>query len=227
MREAQLDQKIAFKQGIVQLGLSLNDHQQDQLIAYGDEFRKWNKIHNLSAIDQEEAFLKIHLMDSLATITYLKALIDKDGILPLNPCIADLGAGGGLPGIPLAIALPDWQFVLVEAVKKKAAFLQHIKGKLRLDNVEIIGERIELYANRRPHFADATISRAFTELKNFVNYSKDLIKKDGLVLAMKSQKAEIELAEIPDGWALLKNISLEIPGLQAQRCLLILQSVRK
>jgi 16S rRNA (guanine527-N7)-methyltransferase len=227
MTEVQSDQEMAFKQGLMQLGLELNAQQQDQLIAYGEEFRKWNKIHNLSAIDQDDAFLKIHLMDSLAVTPFLKELVEKDGLLPAHPCVADLGAGGGLPGIPLSIALPEWRFVLVEAVKKKAAFLQHIKGKLRLDNVEIVGERIELYANQHPHFADATISRAFTELKNFVNYSKDLIKKDGLVLAMKSQKAEIELAEIPDGWALLKNISLEIPGLQAQRCLLILQSVRK
>lgn len=219
-------QKEAFQKGLVQLHIELSEKQQELLLAYGQEFRKWNKIHNLSAIDQDEAFLTIHLMDSLALIPHLKTLVEE-GLLPACPQIADLGAGGGLPGIPLAIALPEWRFVLVEAVKKKAAFLQHIKGKLKLENLEVIGERIELFANKRPHFADATISRAFTELKNFVNFSKDLIAENGLILAMKSQKAEVELAEIPEGWSLLKNISLEIPDLQAQRCLLILQSVRK
>jgi 16S rRNA (guanine527-N7)-methyltransferase len=219
-------QKEAFKKGLVQLRVELSEKQQELLLAYGQEFRKWNKIHNLSAIDQDEAFLTIHLMDSLAVIPHLKTLVEE-GLLPAHPQVADLGAGGGLPGIPLAIALPEWRFVLVEAVKKKAAFLQHIKGKLKLENLEVIGDRIELFANERPHFADATISRAFTELKNFVHFSRDLINEKGLILAMKSQKAEVELAEIPEGWALLKNISLEIPDLQAQRCLLILQSVRK
>lgn len=219
-------QKDVFRKGLVQLGLELRESQQEQLFAYGQEFLKWNKIHNLSAIDQEDAFLTVHLMDSLAVVPHLKALV-TEGLLPPAPILADLGAGGGLPGIPLAISLPEWRFVLVEAVKKKAAFLQHIKGKLKLNNLEVIGDRIELFAHERPNFADATISRAFTELKNFVHYSQNLIKKDALILAMKSQKAELELAEIPEGWTLLKNISLEIPDLQAQRCLLILQSVRK
>lgn len=226
MSDVEQIQKESFEKGLLKLGVQLSLAQQNALLAYGQEFRRWNKIHNLSAIDQDEAFLTVHLMDSLAVIPHLKALV-TEGLLPTNPHLADLGAGGGLPGIPLAIALPQWRFVLVEAVKKKAAFLQHIKGKLKLENLEVIAERIELFANERPKFADATISRAFTELKNFVHYSQNLIKEDGLILAMKSQKAELELAEIPTGWNLLKNISLEIPDLQAQRCLLILQSVRK
>jgi 16S rRNA (guanine527-N7)-methyltransferase len=121
-------QKESFGKGLLKLGVQLSPAQQNALLAYGQEFRRWNKIHNLSAIDQDEAFLTLHLMDSLAVIPHLKALV-TEGLLPTNPHLADLGAGGGLPGIPLAIALPQWRFVLVEAVKKKAAFLQHIKGK--------------------------------------------------------------------------------------------------
>jgi len=215
-----------LRQDLKELGLVLTAHQEEQLLSYAEEFRKWNKIHNLSAIDENDAFLTIHLMDSLAVVPQLKRLVDA-GMLPQTPIIADLGAGGGLPGIPLAIVLPEWRFVLIEAVKKKAAFLQHIKGKLRLANLEVIGERIENFAKKRDHFADATISRAFTELKNFIDYSKDLIKSRGLVLAMKSLRADAELSKVTDGWALLENIPMEIPNLEAQRCLLVLQSMRK
>lgn len=215
-----------FKKRIEKLGLSLSSKQEDQLLTYSEEFRKWNKIHNLSAIDQDDAFLTLHLLDSLTVVPHLEKL-SQEGALPKQPCIADLGAGGGLPGIPLAIALPNWSFVLIEAVKKKAAFLQHIKGKLHLQNLDVVPERVELYAQKRGPFADATISRAFTELKNFVIYSEGLVKESGLVLAMKSQKAQLELAEIPENWRLLKNIQLKIPDLEAERCLLILQSMRK
>jgi 16S rRNA (guanine527-N7)-methyltransferase len=147
--------------------------------------------------------------------------------MPASPLIADLGAGGGLPGIPLAIALPDWQFVLVEAVKKKAAFLQHVKGKLGLNNLEVVGDRIEALALARPGFADATISRAFSELRNFVNFSEPLLKEGGLIFAMKSQKASEELMSLPIGWELIGNEDLHVPNLDAQRCLLTLHSVRK
>lgn len=222
-----LDENLdRLRQDLKELGLVLTTHQEEQLLSYAEEFRKWNKIHNLSAIDENDAFLTIHLMDSLAVVPHLKRLVDS-GTLPQTPIIADLGAGGGLPGIPLAIVLPEWRFVLIEAVKKKAAFLQHVKGRLRLANLEVIGERIENFAKKRDHFADASISRAFTELKNFIDYSKDLIKSQGLVLAMKSLRADAELSKVTDGWTLLENIPLEIPNLEAQRCLLVLQSMRK
>ena len=212
--------------GLKRLGLSLTEGQKSALLTYAQEFRKWNKIHNLSAIDEGDEFISLHLLDSLAVVSPL-LLAHKKYSMPVHPVIADLGAGGGLPGIPLAIALPQWKFVLVEAVKKKAAFLQHIKGRLKLDNLEVVGQRIELFSAAKPNFADATISRAFTELKNFVEFSTPLLKSGGLVFAMKSQKAEEEISSLPQGWHVVGNDELTIPNLDAFRCLLTLQSVRK
>lgn len=212
--------------GLKELGLLFSDGQKSALLIYAQEFRKWNKIHNLSAIDEGDEFISLHLLDSLAVVRPLLAAQTKYG-MPQGPVITDLGAGGGLPGVPLAIALPQWKFVLVEAVKKKAAFLQHIKGRLKLDNLDVVAQRIELFSMAKPNFADATISRAFTELKNFVEFSAPLLKSDGLVFAMKSQKAEEEISGLPPGWHVIGNDALNIPNLDAFRCLLTLQSVRK
>lgn len=219
--------KVRLASGIAALELEISEEQQIQLLAYAEEFRKWNRIHNLSAIDAKEEFISLHLLDSLAVAQPLAVNINKHFVEDASLVFADLGAGGGLPGVPLAIIFPKWRFVLVEAVKKKAAFLQHIKGKLRLENLEVVGDRIENLAQERPNFADATISRAFSELKNFVELSKDLLKPSGLIFAMKSQKAEEELAAMPPGWALLDNAPIKVPMLEANRCLLTIQSVRK
>ncbi len=213
--------------GLAALNLSVSSEKQSQLLAYAEEFRKWNRIHNLSAVDANEEFISLHLLDSLAVAEPLMRSLEAQGLVNKHLVFADLGAGGGLPGIPLAIIFPQWRFVLVEAVKKKAAFLQHIKGKLKLENLEVVGDRIENLAQERPNFADATISRAFSELKNFVDFSSGLLKPDGLIFAMKSQKAEEELAAMPSGWVLLDNAPIKVPMLEANRCLLTIQSVRK
>lgn len=216
----------SLDRGLDALKLKLSSEQKGALIRFSEEFRRWNRVHNLSAIDSDIEFISLHLMDSLSVVNHLVEAKSK-WQMPVEPVIADLGAGGGLPGIPLAIALPEWQFVLVEAVKKKAAFLQHIKGKLNLKNLEVVGDRIEALSKARPGFADATISRAFSELKNFVNFSEPLLKEGGLIFAMKSQKASEELLSLPRGWELVGNEDLHVPNLDAQRCLLTLHSVRK
>lgn len=216
----------SLKKGLSALNIQLSSEQEVKMLAFVEEFRKWNRVHNLSAIDEPEEFVQLHLMDSLAVIQCLKDSTNH-GITIENPVIADLGAGGGLPGIPLAIAMPEWTFVLIEAVKKKAAFLQHVKGKLKLSNVEVVGDRIESFSTQRPAFANATISRAFSDLKKFVEFSSPLLKNDGVIFAMKSQKADEEINQLPDGWSVTKNVLLQIPGLEAKRCLLTLHSVRK
>lgn len=212
--------------GLASLNLVLTDDQKSALIRFSEEFRRWNRVHNLSAIDSNEEFISLHLMDSLSVVSNLLSAQAK-WQMNSSPIVADLGAGGGLPGIPLAIVLPNWNFVLVEAVKKKAAFLQHIKGKLNLKNLDVVGDRIENLAKARPKFADATISRAFSELRNFVTFSDPLLKEGGLIFAMKSQKASEELLGLPEGWELIGNEELHVPNLDAQRCLLTLRSMRK
>ena len=121
----------------------------------------------------------------------------------------------------------NFEFFLVEALRKKTAFLQHIKGRLNLTNVHVMEQRIERFAQQMPHSMDATISRAFTELKHFIEYSEPLLKEDGLMLAMKSKKITVELEGLPKGYQVIFNDELQIPYLDAYRCILAIQSMRK
>jgi len=214
------------RQGLELLEISSNSNQINQLITFSSEFFKWNSIHNLSAIHDEDDYLSAHVMDSLAVIQPILKTVRK-GLLPKHAQIADLGVGGGFPGMLLAIFIPDFEFFLVEAIRKKTAFLQHIKGRLKLSNVHVIEQRIEHFAQLRPHSMDATISRAFTELKHFIEYSEPLLKEGGLMFAMKSQKITIELEGLPISYQVIFNDELKIPYLDAYRCILSIQSMRK
>jgi len=214
------------RQGIEVLGISCNSSQINQLVIFTSEFFKWNSIHNLSAITDEDEFLGAHVMDSLAVIPPILKTV-QEGLLSERAQIADLGVGGGFPGMLLAIFIPNFEFFLVDAVRKKTAFLQHIKGRLRLTNVHVVEQRIEHFSQQRPHSMDATISRAFTELKHFIKYSEPLLKEGGLMFAMKSQKIAIELEGLPKGHQIIFNDELKIPYLDAYRCILSIQSMRK
>jgi 16S rRNA (guanine527-N7)-methyltransferase len=214
------------QQGLELLEISFNSSQINQLIIFSSEFFKWNSIHNLSAITDENDYLSAHVMDSLAVIHPIVKTVQR-GLLPEHAQIADLGVGGGFPSMLLAIFIPNFEFFLVEAIRKKTAFLQHIKGRLKLINVHVIEQRIEHFAQQRPHSMDATISRAFTELKHFIEYSEPLLKEDGLMLAMKSQKITVELEGLPKGYQVIINDELQIPYLDAYRCILAIQSMRK
>jgi len=214
------------QQGLELLKVSCSASQISQLIMFSAEFFKWNSIHNLSAINDEDDYLSAHVMDSLAVILPILKTVQK-GLMPEHAQIADLGVGGGFPGMLLAIFIPDFEFFLVEAIRKKTAFLQHIKGRLKLSNVHVIDQRIENFAQQRPHSMDATISRAFTELKYFIEYSEPLLKEGGLMFAMKSQKITIELEGLPISHQVIFNDELKIPYLDAYRCILSIQSMRK
>jgi 16S rRNA (guanine527-N7)-methyltransferase len=214
------------KQGLGQLGLPFTALQLSQLTIFSAEFFKWNTIHNLSAIHSNEDYLGAHIMDSLAVIPSILKTIEL-GFLPKRAQIADLGVGGGFPGMVLAIFLPELNYFLVDAVRKKTAFLQHVKGRLQLSNVTVVESRIERFAKECPGSMDATISRAFTELKNFIEYSQPLLKDKGIMFAMKSQKITSELEEIPDSYHVIFNDDLIIPYLDAYRCILSIQSMRK
>jgi 16S rRNA (guanine527-N7)-methyltransferase len=212
--------------GLGELGLPFTALQLSQLTLFSAEFFKWNSIHNLSAIHSNEDYLGAHIMDSLAVIpTILKTV--KLGLVPKSAQIADLGVGGGFPGMVLAIFMPEFNYFLVDAVRKKTAFLQHVKGRLQLSNVTVVESRVERFAIESPGSMDATISRAFTELKNFIEYSQPLLKDKGVMFAMKSQKITSELEELPDSHCVLFNDELIIPYLDAYRCILSIQSMRK
>jgi 16S rRNA (guanine527-N7)-methyltransferase len=204
----------------------LTDAQIDQVQLFIQEFIKWNAVHNLSAVNNFETLMRAHYLDSMSVVPsvgyYLK---DLDSLAPIK--VADLGSGGGFPSIVLAILLPEINFYAIESIKKKTAFLQTIKIRLKLENYFVVDKRIEAFAKENPNIFDATISRAFTELNNFLDYSNSLIKGESLVFAMKSQRVDEELKRVIGDWRLIKNIELNIPKLDAYRCLLVMSSMRK
>ncbi len=208
---------------IQELGLDLSHQNIADLELFLQEMGRWNRVHNLTAIEGEKESIHLHLIDSIAVLPIMRQFL-----LAPNPQIADLGSGGGLPAIPIAILQPEWHLTLIEAVRKKTAFLQHVRGKLGLRNVEVLSERVEAVAIQRPAQYDAVISRAFTHLARFLDLSLPLLKSDGLVFAMKSKRADEEMQDVcMDDWRLIADEPLHIPNLTVERRLLVLSPVRK
>ena len=209
--------------GIQELGLNLSDANIADLELFLQEMGRWNQVHNLTAIEGEQDSVRLHLIDSIAVLPVMKQFLSE-----LSPKIADLGSGGGLPAIPIAIVQPEWRLTLIEAVRKKTAFLQHVRGKLKLKNIQVLSERVEDVAVQQPAQFDAVISRAFTSLARFLNLSLPLLKPDGLVFAMKGKRADEEMQEVcMDDWQLLADEPLHIPNLSVERRLLVLRPMRK
>jgi len=209
--------------GIEELGLNLSDANIAHLDLFLHEMGRWNQVHNLTAIENEQDSIRLHLIDSIAVLPVIRQFLKS-----ANPKIADLGSGGGLPAIPIAIIQPEWHLTLIEAIRKKTAFLQHIRGKLKLKNIEILSERVENVALQQPGQFNAVISRAFTNLAHFLELSLPLLKPDGLVFAMKAKRADEEMADVDKSqWQLLADEALFIPNLLVERRLLVLTPVRK
>jgi len=209
--------------GIEDLGLGLSGANIDRLELFLQEMARWNRVHNLTAIEDQKDSVVLHLIDSIAVLPIMDQFLGNKTAL-----IADLGSGGGLPAIPIAILRPEWRLTLIEAVRKKTAFLQHARGKLELKNTEILSERVETVAKKRPGEFDAVISRAFTSLANFLELSQPLLRPGGLVFAMKAKRADEELQEVSlDQWQLIADEPLQIPNLKVERRLLVLTPMRK
>ena len=209
--------------GIEELGLNLSDANIADLELFMQEMGRWNQVHNLTAIENEQDSVRLHLIDSIAVLPVLRRFLKTS-----KPKIADLGSGGGLPAIPIAIVQPEWHLTLIEAIRKKTAFLQHVRGKLKLKNIDVLSERVENVAMQQPAQFDAVISRAFTNLARFLELSLPLLKSDGLVFAMKAKRADEEMADVSkDDWQLLADEALFIPNLSVERRLLVLAPVRK
>jgi 16S rRNA (guanine527-N7)-methyltransferase len=209
--------------GIEDLGLELSPSNIADLELFLQEMGRWNQVHNLTAIEGEKDSIRLHLIDSIAVLPVLKRFLKTS-----SPKIADLGSGGGLPAIPIAIVQPDWHLSLIEAIRKKTAFLQHVRGKLKLKNIEVLCERVEDAAVQQPAQFDAVISRAFTNLARFLDLSLPFLKPDGLVFAMKAKRADDEMKDVSmDHWRLVADEPLHIPNLAVERRLLVLAPVRK
>lgn len=194
--------------GVQALGLDIPASGIEKLEAYSGLMEKWNRVYNLTAIRGKERIVSHHLLDSLSVLPHLEA----------KRC-ADVGSGAGLPGIPLAIARPDWEVVLIESNTKKAAFLQQAVIELELSNVAVRAERAE---NLQESGFDLVISRAFSEMGEFARLSRHLCAKGGRLAAMKGQHPEREFANLPPGVKAESIIPLEVPGLEGERHLVIL-----
>jgi 16S rRNA (guanine527-N7)-methyltransferase len=198
--------------GIQALGIALEPGQVAALVTLAAELGDWNERFNLTAITEPADVVDKHLLDSLAALPLLRGLR-----------VADIGTGAGFPGLPLAIANPARRFTLVESTGKKAGFVRHAAGKLRLSNVEVVQGRAEGLRPKTPF--DSVIARALGPLAEFVRVAGHLAGRTGRLLAMKGRPPEEELRALPAGWKALAVHELRVPGLDAERCLVELGRV--
>lgn len=199
--------------GLQALALALSEAQKTQLLTYLSEFHKWNRAYNLSAIRDIDAMLDRHLLDSLSVLKHVQNRAPER--------LIDVGTGGGLPGIPLAIALPDCQIVLLDSAGKKTRFLFHVKTQLGLENVTVENRRVEQYRSEEPF--DIVISRAFASLADMINGCEHLLSPEGLFMAMKGVYPQEELAEVEGRVQLVDSHRLQVPGNDGERHLLELR----
>lgn len=194
--------------GLERLGLDLPEAVRDGLIAYVQLLAKWNRAYNLTAVRDPAEMVTRHLLDSLAVVPHLE-----------GERIIDVGTGGGLPGIPLALVFPERRFVLLDANSKKTRFLIQARAVLGLENVEVVHARVEQYHDESPF--DCIITRAFASVTDILTNSRHLLTRNGEFLAMKGVVPDEELAALPQGFYLDEVIPLRVPGLeQEQRHLL-------
>lgn len=195
--------------GLAELGIDLPAERQDKLLAFRDLLLKWNKTYNLTALRDPDQAISHHLLDSLAILPHI-----GDGPL------LDVGSGGGLPGIPLAIARPELSVSMVDTVQKKATFLQQAAIQLGLKNVAAHHARVEQLPGQYAQIS----SRAFAELKLFTDLTRHLLAPGGRWLAMKGIRPDDEIAALPADIVVEHVIPLHVPGLDAERHLIILKA---
>jgi 16S rRNA (guanine527-N7)-methyltransferase len=203
----------ALSEGIRSLGLSLSREACAKLGDYVALLAKWNRTYNLTAIREPARMVTHHLLDAVSVLPHLPP-IERVHVL-------DVGAGGGVPGIPLAIARPDWYVVLVDSNQKKVAFLTQAAIDLPLGNVRAIAARVEDLAIE-PRF-DVVIARAFADLATFAAVSVKHLAPGGKLYAMKGALPEAEIAALPPTIEVVATIPLHVPGLDAERHLIVMQ----
>lgn len=201
-----------LERGLAALGIALDEAAHEKLLAFAQLLLKWNRVHNLTAIRDPRLVISHHLLDSLAVLPHVAAF----------KSVADIGSGGGLPGIPLAIARPDLDVMSIEAINKKAVFQRQAKLELGLANFHPQCSRVETFARSTP--VDAVISRAFSDLGDFVRLTAHLISAGGRFLAMKGVYPDEEIAALPAGFVVDAAIELRVPDLDAARHLIILRT---
>jgi 16S rRNA (guanine527-N7)-methyltransferase len=198
------------------LSIELTEAKQDQILEYLTQLLKWNKTYNLTAIRDPEQALVQHIFDSLAVITPIRSYSQSKQ--ENTKTVLDVGSGAGLPGVVIAIILPEIQVTCVDTVEKKMAFVRQVSGVLALTNLTAIHQRVELM-NEGSY--DIVVSRAFASLEDFAELAGKKAKEDGILLAMKGKipHEEIVTLEEKTDWCVKSIEGLEVPQLSAQRCL--------
>ncbi len=211
----------AITSAAAELGLQLSEAQSQALVRYAALLLRWNTVHNLTAIETPAHVLTHHLLDSLAIVPEVQRIAGLSGIRVL-----DVGAGGGLPGIPLAIAAPELQVTLIDKVQKKVAFLTQAKLELALDNVTCVHSRVETLQTQTPF--ELIVARAFASLTEFVGLTRHLLTPNGWWCAMKGVLPRDELDELKRSLPVrvTSTVKLQVPYLNAERHLIFMQLVK-
>ena len=196
--------KYDLETGLGELGLALSPEQIERLLHYIQLLEKWNRAYNLTAVTDPREMVRLHLLDSLSILPFLK-----------GKRFIDIGTGPGLPGIPLAIATPENHFTLLDSNGKRVRFLFQVRQDLALTNVEEIHNRAETY--KPAALYDGVISRAFTNVLDMVTKTAHLLKPDGKFFAMKGRYPEKELRELGKGFTVSACHHLEVPGVDGER----------
>lgn len=197
--------------GLAQMNLKINETKREKLLHYVGLLEKWNKVYNLTAVREPQRMLGLHILDSLSVhphVAHCKTIID-------------VGTGAGLPGIVLAIANPEVGFSLLDTIAKKTTFVRQAIGELGLDNTVVLTGRVENY--RPADGFDGVISRAFAELKDFVDGAAHLCNAKGRLFAMKGVYPHDEIARLPAGFAVEQVNPLSVPSVEGQRHLIVIR----
>lgn len=205
-----MSQAELLAQGVTSMGLSVPVETQERLLTYLSLLHKWNKVYNLTAVRDPLDMVTLHLLDSLSVLPHVNGLN-----------LLDVGSGGGLPGIVLAVCRPELQVTTIDTVQKKTIFMRQVKGELGLKNLTVVHARVETFQPSQPF--EMVISRAFSEIALFIDLTKHLIAKNGRWLAMKGvmPSGELECLSAQPS----KTIPLKVAGLDAERHLVVFNNV--
>jgi len=211
-----LSLEAGLRAGVEALGLALSDAQIKHLLDYAALIQKWNKVYNLTALRDPADMLTHHLLDSLTAVPPLTRHTQGRPIKVL-----DVGSGGGLPGVVLAICMPELQVTCVDTVAKKAAFVQQVAVSLRLSNLRGLHARVESLTD--PY--QVICSRAFASLHDFVTWSRSALAEGGVWMAMKGKHPQVEIGALPADVKVFHVEPLTVPGLDVERCMIWMKSV--
>jgi len=206
------DLRLTLSEGISDLGMSVDLVSQQRLLDYMALIQKWNKVYNLTALRAPGEILTHHLLDSLSAVG---PLLRQAASLQGAFSFLDVGSGGGLPGVVIAICCPNVSVTCVDAVSKKAAFVQQVAASLKLGNLKGVHARVETLSG--PY--DVIGSRAFASLPDFVNWTSDALADKGVWMAMKGRLPEEEMSDLPPTVQVFHVEQLHVPGLNAERCM--------